>query len=139
MDTVTVYLDPSPLKLLATDARVRRIPGEQTLQVTGFRQQRSRGQQLSGSQTSLTFTFENIELVDATGERIALSLIKDDEAVATGGRFLDHTLDVGMKRVDGRPPIGKIYGTFEVVMSGMRSVCGRRSAVRTVRKHLAVD
>lgn len=133
VDTVVLQLMPSPVRLSITEAELTRVPGENTLLVKGLRQIKP-AQSASGASTDLEFTLENVAVEDASGERLRLSVIGSPEQTSSGGSIWEYALTLRMDRTDGRPPFGRISGTFDVVMGGVRIVCGRRSMRRSLRK-----
>ena len=133
VDTVLLQLSPSPIRLSISEAELVRVPGENTLLVKGLRQIKS-ARSASGASTDLEFTLDNVTIEDASGERLHLSVIGSPEQNVVGGSMWEYTVSIRMDRPDSRPPFGRITGTFDVVMGGVRTVCGRRSMRRTLRK-----
>lgn len=136
VDTVLLELSPTPVRLTASEARVDSVPGQPRLIVQGLRQIRSSAP--TAGSTSMEFSLDNVRLRDASNAPLRLSVEGEPEQTSQGGRFWDYKLTLKITREDGRPLMGRTKGSFDVVFGGIRVVCGRRSASRTMRASLAL-
>ncbi len=131
VDTVMLELVPTPVRLMASEAKVDSVPGQPRLIVHGLRQIRSTAP--TAGTTNMDFSLDNVRLRDASNTPLRLAVEGEPEQTSQGGRFWDYKLTLKIVREDGRPLMGRAKGTFDVVFSGTRVVCGRRSSSRTMR------